>query len=62
MGNNEGGEKKKRKKENDNRVEGHRPKLSRKQQITKLAFDTIETDDETAEGGRNKENSAPSEG
>ena len=69
MGNNEGGAKKKRKveahrpKENDNRVGGQRPKLSRKQQIEQLACDSIcETDDETAEGGRIKENSAASEG
>ena len=54
MGNNEDGEQKKDKKK--------KKQLSRKQQITQLSFDTVETDDEAAAGDVDKENSAPSEG
>ena len=47
----------------DFRGGGHRPKLSRKQQITQLSCDSMcETDDETAEGGGGKDSIAPSEG
>ena len=37
-------------------------KLSRKQQITQLSFDTVEADEEASMVDGDKENSAPSEG
>jgi hypothetical protein len=54
VGNNEDGEQKKDKKK--------KKQLSRKQQITQLSFEAVETDDEAAAGDVDKENSAPSEG
>jgi hypothetical protein len=72
VGDNEDGEKpKKRKSPNgwderrpiDFRGGKHGAKLSRKQQITQLSCDSMcETDDETAEGGGGKDSIAPSEG
>jgi hypothetical protein len=75
VGNNEDGEKSKRNNHRnsqhrsirsiDDRGGGHQTmkKLNRKQQITQMSCDSMcETDDETAEGGGDKENFAPSEG